>query len=893
MMEQYYKVKQQYPDTLVLFRMGDFYELFFEDARLISKLLNITLTHRGKLGDHPIPMAGIPHHAAANYIDRLTSHGLKAAICEQVQDPKEAVGIVQRAVTQIVGPGIPYDIDKMPDHDGRYIACALEEKGKYYLCALDYTTGELVGHEASDFEEFFDTLRGLSPKEILCFPKQWKEVEAMENFLKHGQILSTTLAAEFFDAKITLSNIKKVAPHALNDKIVDMHQALKKPLGAICYYICATQSLGPNEKINLSHIRPLKMLGGQNYMRVTLSTLLALEIVPANREVYKDSLLGHMDHTLTAMGARQLRQLFLRPLVNIKHIQERFDVLEWMIEKWDELKVWKEKLKDIRDIERIMAKVSTNKATSSDLINLARATDDFFAIKPKDDVKNLPKNIKEAFKTPHQIELKALAQEILATLNDELGASLDKGNLIRPGANKQRDKLARLAQNAQEEMQAMEERYKKKTGLTKLRIKSNNVNGLFIEVSKGQGQKVPKDFERRQTLVNAERFVTKELIEFEKEIISAQEKLLRLEKEIFNNLIEKCAQSQSAIAAMAISLGQIDLWLSLAQVSRNEEFTRPTLQEEQSIIDLHHLWHPLIKAKQLDKFIDHQVKLTAKIPFALITGPNMAGKSTVMREVAMAQFLAQIGSFVPAKKATLGVCDYIFARLGANDDILKGQSTFMVEMSETSEILRHASKKSLIILDELGRGTSTYDGLSLAWAIVEYLANKLKALTLFATHYHELVDLVEKIPTAKNYTVEVKVHQGQVHFMYNLIEGGAAQSYGIYVAKLAGIPETVLKRAQEKLHELEDQLSALSDDKQVKNGPMLLKEHTCNQQLSFFTLEEESAHNEELLAQNAQLSQSQKIYESMKEELGSIDLNNTTPFEAMMRLKKMQESFLQ
>ncbi len=865
MMEQYFEIKKNYPDTLLLFRMGDFYEVFFEDARTTSKLLNITLTHRGKIGDTPIPMAGIPHHAASTYIDRITNKGLKVAICEQIQDPKDAVGIVKRGVTQVVSPGMPFDLDKTSHADHRFMASAFKSQHKYFLVLLDFTTGAFEGHEFSNFENFIEKLRLISPREFITYMGQWEGNESsdIETILSHYEVLKTHLSIDYFDSKFTDLYINKLVPGYKRDKILKQSIEILSPVGALAYYVCSTQLLD-----QFVHIRPFKMNAHHLLMKVTQPTLSGLEILPKSRETYKESLLGFFDKTQTAMGARYLRNLFIQPLLSAKEIEERLNLVEFLIQKQELKDELKEELGKIRDIDRILAKISMNKGSASDLINLSQAFSAY-----KNIIKALEKSpFKKILSADQLKELNTVAEQILKTLNDEIGASLEKGNLIKSGVNKERDRLAKLHLNVANELLEMENLLKEKTGIQKLRIKSNNVSGFFIEVSKGSTDKVPKYFERRQTLVNAERYTTPELTQLEKETITAQSKLEKLEREIFKNLILEVTNLNEVIHNMSEHIAHIDSFYSLATIALNEGFTRPIISNEKKLI-LNQAFHPLIKSIIKDQFVCHDLKLNEKQYFGLITGPNMAGKTTVMREVAIIQLLTQIGSFVPAKKAELGLCDFLFSRLGASDDILKGQSTFMVEMAETAEILRHATDRSLIILDEVGRGTSTYDGLSIAWGLVEHFIEKTKALTLFATHYHELIDVVAEYSTAKNLTVETINHKGNVQFLYRLIEQPASQSFGIYVAKLAGLPQSVLKRSEEILHQLETSHNQSSHQQFLGNTSKADK----NTQLCFLD----------------DLPEQQEIPSYLKDlekELSKLDVMKMTPIDALLKLDELKKN---
>ncbi|HXH32479.1 MAG TPA: DNA mismatch repair protein MutS [Bacteriovoracaceae bacterium] len=863
MMEQYYQVKKQYPDVLLMFRMGDFYEMFFEDAREAARLLNISLTVRGKLGDIPIPMAGIPHHAAATYVDRISSLGKKVVICEQIEDPKMAKGIVKRAVTQIVSPGMPYDLDKASGSENRFLAAGYKDEKSFILILLDYTTGDFYGLCFDSIEEFCERLLLIKPKEFISYLGQWETYPIVEDYLQGMDILKTHLSQEYFQEKHSGFYIKKLIPTYERDGIIAQKPAVLAPLGALSYYVTSTQSL---EKI--SHLRPFKLLNNEENMKVTFATLSGLEIFPRSREKEMYSLLGFMDKTKTSMGTRFLKQYFQTPLRDQGQISKRLDVLESLIRKPEFIKKIRSHLEHVRDLDRIMAKVSTKKVCAQDLLNLAGAFE-VFAELEKETEQNGFNFFQKLAKKDSQFMAK-LSQEIRQTISDELGAHPEKGNLIKQGASTQRDRLAKLATSASDEILKLESKYRSATGISNLKIKHNNISGYFIEVSNSHLAKVPKSFQRRQTLVNNERYVTEELDLFEKDVTSALDKLIKLEKEIFDAIGKEISDEAYLVLDISKRLAQIDVFQSLAWISLQENFTRPVLHPNRRMVKIDGAWHPLIKASIKDSFVTHAVHLDEKCYFGLITGPNMAGKTTVMREVAIIQYLAQMGCFVPAESAELGICDYLFSRLGASDDIIKGQSTFMVEMAETAEILRHATDKSLIILDEIGRGTSTYDGLSIAWALVEHFVKRLKPLTLFATHYHELIELVDSLPEAKNLTVRTEQKNGRVQFLYELIEAGATQSFGIHVAELAGLPKEVLRRSKEILLELE------KEKHPVAHG-LLGKTADKSDQMSFF---------------GAPSAEVPDYLIGLEQNLRDLDIYNLTPLDALKKLHQLQADLI-
>lgn len=847
MMAQYIEIKKNYPDTIVLYRMGDFYELFFEDAKRASEILSIALTHRGKLGDFPIPMAGIPYHAASTYIDRITNRGFKAVICEQIEDPKLAKGIVKRAVTQIVSPGMPFDLEKTNGLDTRYMAAGFFDQ-KYFLSLVDFTTGDFVGFTLDSEKEFLEKIVSYAPKELLTYKNQWNDHKLIDSFIKNDHLLKSTLPNEYFSEKNNDFYIEKIIPFYKKDALIKNEKGVLSPIAALSYYIFSTQGIE-----GLYHIRPFKFINSNQKMNVTMTTLMNLEILPRHKDRYFDSLLGHFDKTKTALGGRGLREHFINPVSNLALIENRHKILEQLHQNQEKLNQIREDLGGIRDIERILAKLSTKKINAQDILNLASAINIHSKLVKTLNSTNLLKD-----ETKNLLEL---AKSILKTINPELGASLEKGNLINAGIDKVRDRLANLSLKANDEISKLEKQYREKTKINNLRIKYNNISGYFIEISKSHLDKAPKTFERRQTLVNAERFTTKELTDFEKDVVSASDKLQKLEREIFENLLSAIAANNLSLIKMSAEITQIDINQSLAYMISQDNLVKPQISSQaKKIFKVTGAWHPLIKANLKDQFVTHDLVLDEKKYFGLITGPNMAGKTTVMREIAIIQFLTQIGSFVPCKSVELSLCDALFARLGATDDILKGQSTFMVEMTETAEILRHATEKSLIIIDEIGRGTSTYDGLSIAWALVEYFINTTKALNLFSTHYHELIELVEKSENAKNLTVETINDHGNIQFLYKLIEKGATQSFGIHVAKLAGLPRIVLERSGQILKDLEAH--------QASHGNALSQD-----QMSFNFSEEKNS----------------ELYK-MKNDLGNLDLANMTPLQAILKLYELQKN---
>lgn len=840
MMQQYHDIKIHNKDYILFFRMGDFYEVFFEDAVNTSKILNIALTHRGKLGTTPIPMAGIPHHAANTYIDKITSQGHKVAICEQVEDPKQSKGIVKRAVTQIVSPGIPYDLDKSESENHHYICSFFKKEEFYFLSFIDFTTGEFFGVKENNILEVIDKIKSYKPKEIIAYFDQFERYPDLAKYIENSDILPTYITEEYFNSKFSKSYIEKLIPAFEKDKTLKSEQSFLAPIGALSFYLSSTQ----NEN-SLSHIQAFKFKNTLKIMKVSHQTLMSLEIVPRSKELESNSLISILNKTKSAMGSRKIKELVSRPLFNERLVNKRLDIIESFLENYQDLEETREQLSQIRDIPRVLAKLASGKIQGFDLINLAKAIEVFCSLKTKlpflvnEEVPLIDQDIEE-----NLINLQATIESII---NNEIGANLNKGNLIKEGFSKKRDKLANMHNTVNVQIKDLEAKYKEELQISSLKIKSNNINGFFIEISKNQSSKAPEHFKKRQTLVNNERFLSEELSAIEKELLNSKDELLKVERKIFKDLTLKVEKNLKEIQILCEWLSFCDVFQSFAWFSFQENLIRPKISKNKKI-SISGAWHPIVKKVIKDKFVPHDVNLDSKNYLALITGPNMAGKTTVMREVAIIQILTQLGCFVPAQDAEVSLCDFVFSRIGASDDIVGGQSTFMVEMSETSEILRHASSKSLVILDEIGRGTSTYDGLSIAWSLLEHFVNTTKCFTFFSTHYHELIEVADQLSGAKNFTVKTISENGEVHFLYELIEGGAKQSFGLNVAKLAGLPESVLKRAKNILNNLE------SDDNKKDNN-----------QMDFFT--QPKNDNSDLI-----------------QEIKRIDPNNLTPLDALKKI---------
>ena len=618
---------------------------FFEDAVLVSKILNIALTHRGKIGVLPVPMAGIPHHAASAYLDKITDQGHKVAIAEQIESPKDAVGIVKRAVVQVISPAIPYDLDKSDATEHRFILAFSIENGRYFIVIMDFTTGDFLGMTTDNKEDFLEKIRLLSPKEIITYMGQFDPYPEINLLLKQYRISSTCLSKEYFNEKFTACYIEKLVPGYNRDEFLHLDAPILGPLGAISYYIFTTQ-----KQDRYCHLRPFKMARNDQHMKISLPTLMGLEILPKDKLSYKNSLLGFLAKTSTLLGSRTLKDLLLHPLNDREEILKRQQMVCFFHEKSHELSDIRKSLSSIRDIERILAKISKGRATGNDVLCLSDSID--ISLNLWEGLPSMPWNVLSPFSPEETASLKNLSRKIKETVNDGNSTS-PKEHLIRCGLNKQRDRLAQLLENTSGCLDRLEEKYRQKTGIQKLKIRSNNITGYFIEIGKSHAHKAPADFKQRQTLVNALRYTTEELLDFEREILTAKDNLDQLENSLFNELIKNISHHSKEILKMASNVALTDCFTTFAWIAHQEEWTLPLFYNEKKV-HLIHAWHPLIKDTLQDKFVPHDLRLDKECFLGLITGPNMAGKTTVMREVAIVQILAQMGSFVPAVKAELG-----------------------------------------------------------------------------------------------------------------------------------------------------------------------------------------------------------------------------------------------
>ena len=789
MMRQYLESKKEVPDALLFYRIGDFYEMFFEDAIKASKALDLVLTGKDCGLEERAPMCGIPYHAADSYVSKLVSQGFKVAIGEQVEDPKLAKGLVKREIIRVITPGTQTEETALEEGKNNYLSAIYPGNSGIGLATVDISTGELYSLSVSDSKELLDEISRFSPKEILC-PIGFLEDKELSSALDSRFNLSVTEKEKEYFGK---EEADKILSSHFSSSIPGLgleHAPLeRRALGACLRYLYDTQ------KNILSHIRHIERFHREDYMLLDLSTQRNLELWETLRDKKKrGSLLWVLDKTHTAMGSRMLRHFLERPLRERKKMEERLDCIEELCQRYIDGEELREYLDSIYDMERLIGKISISSANARDMLAL------------KSSLQFLPV-IKRTLSSFSGRLLQGLGQEMDALeelytridecIEEDPPLSIKEGGIIKSSFHEEVRLFREAGEHGKEWLNQLEEREREKSGIKNLKIKYNRIFGYCFEISKSYQGEIPDYFIRRQTLAQAERYTTLELQDLQNKILGAAENLQQLEYSLFVNLREDLSRELGRMQKTAKEIAFLDACLSLAKVAMQEQYVRPKINEEGNlrIVDG---CHPVVeKLLQDQSFVPNDARLGKEEKIAIITGPNMAGKSTYMRQVALIVLMASIGSFVPAKQADIPICDRIFTRVGASDDLASGQSTFMVEMSEVSNILRNATEDSLLILDEIGRGTSTFDGLSIAWAVVEYLAREIKAKTLFATHYHELSVLEGKLENVKNYCIAVSKEQGEIQFLRKIMPGGADESYGIDVAKLAGVPAPVLDRARE------------------------------------------------------------------------------------------------
>lgn len=781
MMKQYLEIKRQYPDCILFFRMGDFYEMFFEDARTASRILEIALTSREKGEREKVPMCGIPYHAASPYIAKLLQHGYKVAICEQVEDPRAARGIVRREVVRVITPGMAVEEESLGD-ENNYLMALCEEEGSYALGFLDLSTGDFKGCLLEGRELLEGEITKNSPREALL-PA---EMKAMGKYLEKlfPWMLINYLPVEYFDAQ-GVERFSEESPPP----------PLQRAAGAILRYVLETQKVEP------AHIRPLEVYRTEQYLILDETTQRNLELFsPLRGSGRKGSLLGVLDRTVTAMGRRRLRQWLAYPLRDLVEIGRRLEAVASLKEAPLERDTLRELLEGVSDIERLNARLALGRANPRELVALKESLERVPEIRERllSFGSDLLQEIAQGLDP-----LEEVVQKIRERIVDDPPATVTEGGIIRDGYHQELDELRSISREGKGWIAKLEAEERRRTGIPSLKVGYNQVFGYYIEVTRPNLPLVPEDYVRKQTLKGAERFITPKLKEYERKVLGAEERIKALEYELFFRLREELMAYCPRIQGLARRLSELDVLISLAQVAEENRYVRPSLTEEDRI-EIKEGRHPVIEQMDLpEPFVPNDALLDQQNRILIITGPNMAGKSTYIRQVALIVIMAQMGSFVPAKEAEVGLVDRIFTRVGASDNIARGESTFMVEMKETAAILQGATPRSLVILDEIGRGTSTFDGLSIAWAVAEYLHDVKGPKVLFATHYHELTELASRLPGVKNYHIAVREWKGEVVFLRQLLPGGMSRSYGIQVARLAGLPQEVIGRAKEVLSELE------------------------------------------------------------------------------------------
>ena len=794
MMEQYREVKRQHPQDLLMFRLGDFYELFFDDAELAARELEITLTSREAGSGNRVPMCGVPYHAVEGYIARLIAKGYRVAICEQVEDPKLAKGIVKREVVRVITPGTILYESALAERGNNFLVLIAEQDAELGLVAIDISTGECVWslYKGADrYAALLNQLSRLAPAELILTGKleRWTEVN---NFLQ-SRLANCTLTTFIAD--------ESAAANELLAKHFSRNDIPAEPVAVIAISRLL-QYLHQTLKSDLSHINRLTRFDPQDFLLLDGTTLRNLEISRNMREGGKrGSLLAVLDFTVTAMGGRLLRQWLESPLLNLLEIRRRHDAVGEMVENPRVRSALRESLKSVYDMERILTRIEVGTANARDLTALRSSFEILPELKQCLCGLGSPLLLDTGFNMQTHTDC---ADLIRAAVTDSPPFSIREGGFIRDGYDLELDELRSLSRDSRQWVQDMESREKESTGIKSLKISYNKVFGYYIEVTHANTTAVPANYVRKQTLVNAERYITPELKEFETKILGAQEKIVNLEHHLFLQLRDFVKQRLTEIQTTARCLAVLDCLLSLAEAAAQYRYVRPTMTEDQRIV-IREGRHPVVERLLAGEiFVPNDTLLDSReCEIMILTGPNMAGKSTYMRQVALLTLMAQAGSFIPAKEAEISPVDRIFTRVGASDDLATGQSTFMLEMTEVSQILKNATSRSLVILDEIGRGTSTFDGMSIARAVVEYIKERIHAKTIFATHYHELTCLAEWKPAIQNYSMAVKERGNDVVFLRRVIPGGADKSYGIHVAKLAGLPARVVERSQQLLVQIE------------------------------------------------------------------------------------------
>ena len=848
MMHQYLRIKERYRDAILFFRLGDFYEMFFEDAETASRILDIALTSRNKNEDSAVPLCGVPYHSAEPYIRKLLDAGHKVAVCEQVEDPKTAKGVVQREVVRVITPGTVTSADALDARDNNFLAAVYEARGDFGLAVTDVTTGEFRFTQLADEQFLFDEISRVKPSELLVAERAPALREQLQKAFPAVHL--TLLADSFFSEMAAGRLVKEPVAGA------PQWQAGVRAASAVVGY------LERNAADSLQVLRDLEPYLASSYLVLDEATRINLELVGNFQGDRKGSLLAVIDRTLTPMGARRLRQCLLYPLLDEQAIRERHEGVQELVDQFQtrqELKLW---LRKMSDLERLSGRVVAGSALPRDLVAIRETLGHVGGVRREIDPCN--STILKALQTKIA-ELPEVVSLIEGAIVDAPPLSVKEGGFIRAGFDAELDEIRGMRAHAKEWIAHFEAGERRRTGIQSLKVRYNRVFGYYIEVTKSHLKAVPEDYIRKQTLANGERYITPELKEYEAKILNSQELIEKLEIALLARVREQVAVHFVALKEMSVALAMLDVLLSFAEVAESQHFTRPRVNNGLALI-IREGRHPVVEATLgRGGFVPNDSILDpASNQILLLTGPNMAGKSTYMRQVALIVILAQMGSFVPATEARIGIADRIFTRIGATDSLARGESTFMVEMKETANILHYATGRSLILLDEVGRGTSTFDGISIAWAVAERLHDMPgRPRTLFATHYHELTDLARTKERIRNFNFSVKEWQGEVIFLRNLVEGAASHSYGIHVGRLAGLPSAVIERAKQILQNLE---SGEAEGKRADT--------------------EKSGAN---VDEPVQMALFGSIERKLSEELRKLDVSHLSPIEALNLLHKWSE----
>ncbi|MDN3618237.1 DNA mismatch repair protein MutS [Polaribacter undariae] len=856
LMKQYNAIKNKYPDAMLLFRVGDFYETFGEDAKKAAGVLGITLTKRGAGSETETALAGFPHHSLNTYLPKLVKFGMRVAICDQLEDPKMTKTIVKRGVTELVTPGVSLNDEVLQTKTNNFLAAVHFDKKQLGISFLDVSTGEYLVAQGN--AEYIDKLlQNFSPSEVLV-QKQHKQqfLELFENryytFYLDDWVFQKEYANETLQNHFEVKSLKGFGIEDVKNGII--------AAGAVMYYLSETQH---NQ---LKHIQYISRIAEDNYVWMDRFTVRNLELYNPN-SVNAVTLLNVIDKTISPMGGRLLKRWLALPLKNIDEIKNRHELVKFFIDSDEFSQTVTYQLKQISDLERLISKVATGKASPREIVLLKDSLKAILPIKASaENSKN--KAVKQLGNQLHTCQ--DLIEKINETLFDDAPVNINKGNAIATGVHQELDDLRAISNSGKEYLDNMLKRESERTGITSLKISFNNVFGYYIEVRNSHKDKVPQEWIRKQTLVNAERYITEELKEYETKILGAEEKIAKIEQEIFSKLLQYIIQYVQIVQENAQIIAKIDCLLSFSVLAIDNNYVRP-IMDESTDLEIKNGRHPVIE-KQLpidQTYIANDVVLNrTQQQIIMITGPNMSGKSAILRQTALIVLLAQMGSYVPAQNAKIGIVDKIFTRVGASDNISMGESTFMVEMNETASILNNVSERSLILLDEIGRGTSTYDGISIAWAISEFLhEHPTKAKTLFATHYHELNEMTTTFERIKNFNVSVKELENTIIFLRKLVSGGSDHSFGIHVAKLAGMPNMVIHRANKILEKLE------KNNKNAEVKDVLKQDQNEEMQLSFFQLDD-------------------PLLENIKEEILATNIDTLTPIEALMKLNEIKRMLI-